>query len=72
MVLSAFAEATGEAVDEDRLASDDPAMWDSITHVYLVHLIERRLGVQLPEEVLTGRANLGELVATVASATGLG
>lgn len=72
IVLDAFTEMTGEVGDEDQLSSGDPSMWDSLTHVYLVHSIERRLGVELPEEVLTGPANLGELLTAVRVAVGQG
>jgi acyl carrier protein len=72
IVLDAFAEMTGEVADEDQLASGDSSMWDSLTHVYIVHSIERRLGVELPEKVLSSRANLGELLAVVRTAVGEG
>lgn len=68
-VEQAFADVVGQPPPfGPRTHPDHLDTWDSLIHVMLVHELESRLGVSLPEDVLTARMTLGELVDAACSA----
>jgi len=70
-VLELFAEVVGAPpVEGLETTPEDVPDWDSLNHVRLVHAIERRLSVALPENALVERGSLRDLVETIAFASG--
>ncbi|MEV7521320.1 acyl carrier protein [Streptomyces sp. NPDC091371] len=70
-VLQSFAETVGtQAPRGVETTPADIAAWDSLAQVHLVAAIETRLSVTLPDEALTTRTTLGDLVAQAHQALG--
>lgn len=49
----------------DDMVTDDVDGWDSLGHVTVILMIERRLGISISESERDGLADLGELFALV-------
>ncbi len=70
-VFDAFADVMGEqAPNGADTVPADVEMWTSLTHVYLVSEIESRLGVRLPQALVTPGAPLGTIAEAARSAIG--
>jgi acyl carrier protein len=71
IVLDAFFEIMGEPAPRGLdTVPDDVVMWTSLTHVHLIHEIETRFGVTLPEPFLVHDGPLKDLVETLRTASG--
>ncbi|MDT0476276.1 acyl carrier protein [Streptomyces sp. DSM 41014] len=67
-VLDIFADVMGERAPRGaETVPDDLEMWTSLTHVHLIHEVESRFGIMLPEKYLLQHGSLADLAAAVRS-----
>ncbi|WP_433113702.1 acyl carrier protein [Micromonospora sp. CA-246542] len=73
VVTDVFTEVIGEPPGKGGATTPaDVDGWDSLTHVYLVHSVESRLGVTLDATVLVDCDRLDRIIEAARSARGMG